>query len=68
MSNSDGYMRTSGVREVTENVAEVQARHGDFGYDHLEEGTKGGEHAELLLVETETSRCAEVSALHDCDI
>ena len=53
------------MREVAENVAEVEAGHGDFGDDHLEESTEGREDTELVLVETETSGCAEVTTLHD---
>ena len=56
---------TARVREVAENVAEVETSHGDFGNDHLQEGGEGGEDAELLLVETETGGGTEVTTLHD---
>ena len=53
------------MREVAEDVAEVEAGHGDFGYYHLEESREGGEHAELFGVKTKTGSGAEVTALHD---
>ena len=56
---------TTGVREVTKNIAVVQASHGDFGNDHLQEGREGGEDAELVRVEPETGCGREVATLHN---
>ena len=53
------------MREVAEDVAEVETRHRDLRDDHFQECREGGEHAELLSIETETCRRAEVSAFHD---
>ena len=50
---------------MAEDIAEVQSRHSDLRDDHLQESTKGREHAELVLVETEAGSSAEISALHD---
>ncbi len=57
--------RTSGMREVAEDVAEVKTGHGDFGDNHLKEGTKSREDTKLILIEAETSSSAEVTTLHD---
>ena len=51
---------------MTEDIAVVKPSHGEFGDDHLEEGSEGGEDTELHLVETKASSCAEVATLHDC--
>lgn len=53
------------VREVAEDIAEVEARHSDFGYNHLQEGGERREDTELVLVETKTGSGAEVATLHD---
>ena len=53
------------MREVAQNIAIVQASHCDLRDHHLQERREGGEHAELLSVETETSSSAEVATLHD---
>ena len=64
-SGKKSYLIDARVEEVAEDVAEVEAGHSELGYDHLEEGTEGGEDTELLLVETEPGSCAEVAALHN---
>lgn len=51
--------------EVRQDIAIVQARHGDFGDDHLKERREGGEDTKLPLLETETGGSTEVSTLHD---
>ena len=56
------------VREVTQNIAEVEAGHSDLRDGHLQEGRKSGEDAEFVLVETEACSSAEVAALHDCKV
>ena len=53
------------MREVAQDVAEVETSHGDFGNDHLQEGGESGEDTELLLVETKTGCGTEVTTLHD---
>ena len=53
------------VREVREDVAVVEAGHGELGDDHLEEGAEGAEDTELLRIEAETCRRGEVATLHD---
>lgn len=50
---------------MTEDIAIVQACHGDLRNNHLEEGREGGENTELVSVETEASGCCKVTALHD---
>ena len=56
---------TSRVREVAENIAEVQTGHSDLRDNHLQESTESRENTELVLVKTETSSSTEVAALHD---
>ena len=51
--------------EVRQHVAIVQARHGDFRNNHLQEGRERREDAELVVVEAEAGGGREVAALHD---
>lgn len=46
-------------------IAVVQARHGDFGYDHLKKCRESGKDAKLVMFETKTCRSREVSPFHD---
>lgn len=59
------YLINTRVREVAENVAEVQTRHSDLRDNHLQEGGERREDTELILVETETCSGTEVATLHD---
>jgi len=50
---------------VAEDIALVQACHGDLRDDHLKECRKGGENTELVSVKTEPSGCSKVTAFHN---
>jgi hypothetical protein len=53
------------MAEMAQDIAEVQARHGDLRDTHLEEGSERAEDTLLALLHTESRSRGEVAALHD---
>ena len=46
-------------------IAVVQARHGDFRYDHLKKGRESGKDAKLVRFKTKACGGREVSPFHN---
>ena len=65
LTSVDTHLIDTRMREVAEDIAEVQSRHSDLRDYHLQESTKGREDSELVLVETETICRAEDTTFHD---
>mmetsp|Transcript_18830 Transcript_18830/g.21031 ORF Transcript_18830/g.21031 Transcript_18830/m.21031 type:complete len:622 (+) Transcript_18830:96-1961(+) len=53
------------VAEVAQEVAVVEASHGDFTAAHLEEGSEGTENTLLSFLSPEAGSCRQVPALHN---